>query len=174
MKISIFGLMLCLIWGQIAWASGEHFRNMPNDRLIYYAEQGNVEAQLHLADRYDEGFGIEQSFEQSAKWYRKAAEQNSAEAQFALSVMYDEGLGVPKDAKQAVFWLEKSAKLGNPVAQNSLGYRYYLGDNVSKDEAQSAKWFQLAAENGYAEALFRGQRRAERYLENVALLAPSR
>lgn len=114
MKISIFGLMLCLIWGQIAWASGEHFRNMPNDRLIYYAEQGNVEAQLHLADRYDEGFGIEQSFEQSAKWYRKAAEQNSAEAQFGLGSLYN-GILV-KDLPKAKYFFGIACKNGETKA----------------------------------------------------------
>lgn len=49
---------------------------------IKAAEQGNIEAQYHLALCYDKGEGVTPNSTEAAKWYLKAAEQGLAKAQF--------------------------------------------------------------------------------------------
>ncbi|MEX0999591.1 MAG: SEL1-like repeat protein [Thermodesulfobacteriota bacterium] len=48
------------------------------------ADQGFVEAQYSLGFLYKHGQGVRQSYEEAAKWYRKAADQRHAVAQKAL------------------------------------------------------------------------------------------
>src|SRR6266567_2745937 len=62
-----------------------------------YAEQGDAEAQYALGLLYYDGKGVNQDFQQSAKWIRKAAEQELADAQLALGNFYFDGEGVKQD-----------------------------------------------------------------------------
>src|SRR5262249_53410150 len=57
------------------------------------AEQGEAWAQFNLAQMYDKGEGVPQSYAEAAKWYRKAAEQGDASAQDNLGAMYHFGQG---------------------------------------------------------------------------------
>jgi len=49
--------------------------------LMERARRGNARAQNRLGELYENGEGVEQSFEEAAKWYRKAAEQRRADAE---------------------------------------------------------------------------------------------
>ena len=59
---------------------------------------GNVDGQLHLAQLYEHGQGVLQSFVEAARWYRAAAEQGSVPAQARLGEIYLTGLGAPATA----------------------------------------------------------------------------
>ena len=61
---------------------------------IKLAEQGDAEAQHNLGLCYINGYGVQQSYEEAAKWFRKAAEQGNASAQYDLGLCYDNGDGV--------------------------------------------------------------------------------
>jgi hypothetical protein len=52
------------------------------------AEQGHTHVQLNLAEAYREREGVEQDFDESAKWYRAAAEGGDPGAPLALGMMY--------------------------------------------------------------------------------------
>jgi TPR repeat protein len=52
--------------------------------LLNEAKQGDVTAQIALADIYEEGRGVPQDLAQAVKWYRKAAEQGNPQAQYWL------------------------------------------------------------------------------------------
>ena len=74
------------------------------------AEQGDVIAQCNLGFMYQNGTGIEQSYEKAVEWYLKAAEQGFACAQCNLGCMYENGRGVEQSFEKAREWYEKAAE----------------------------------------------------------------
>ncbi len=84
------------------------------------AEKGNAEAQLKLAQMYQEGKGVAQNLQEAVNWSRKAAEQGLAQAQFFLGQMYATGKGVAKDIKEASKWLQKAADQGLQEAKDEI------------------------------------------------------
>ena len=89
-----------------------------------YAEQGNTQAQLDLANIYYEGgsefLDIEPDLQEAAKWFRKSAEQGNITAQYRLGMMYLNGEGVEKNKDEATNWLLKAANRGDKAARNQL------------------------------------------------------
>jgi TPR repeat protein len=84
------------------------------------AEKGNAEAQLKLAQMYQEGKGVAQNLQEAFKWCRKAAEQGLAQAQLLLGQMYETGKGVAKDGKEAMKWFQKAAEQGLEAAKEEI------------------------------------------------------
>jgi TPR repeat protein len=72
------------------------------------AELGHVEHMVALAQDYAVGRGVEQSNEEAAKWYRKAAESRNSWAAYHLATMHGDGIGVPKDMTEAYVWARLS------------------------------------------------------------------
>ncbi len=95
------------------------------------------------------------SYEESVRWYRKAAEKGDARAMTDLATSYGIGLGVDKNDREAVRWYRKAAKLGDLRAMNNLGVRYQEGRGVRKDEDQALRWYRKAAQKGFAPAMQR-------------------
>ena len=116
------------------------------------AEAGDPKAQADLAWAYDQGKGVAQSYEESAKWYRKAAEQGNANAQYNLGVAYDQGEGVVQSYVEAVKWYQKAADQGDARAQYNLGVCYDWGNGVVQNDEEAVKWYQKAANQGHADA----------------------
>jgi len=116
------------------------------------AEQGDIQAQLRLADIYAKGQGVPMSYVEAAKWYRRAAEQGNAKAQYALGLMHSMGLGFDRDYRQAEKWFRKAAEQGHAGAQNRLGLMYRYGSVVKRDYVLAYMWFALALANGYPDA----------------------
>jgi TPR repeat protein len=90
------------------------------------------------------------SYDESIKWYRKAANQGLADAQFELGRCYYYGNGVKKDYSEAMAWYRKASDQGHGESQRRVGLLYAQGEGVSKDRAEAQKWFRKAAENGNA------------------------
>lgn len=85
------------------------------------ANAGQVEAMRDLADRYQNGNGVEKSDELAAEWRSKA---EKVEADRALS----------------------QAEAGNVEAMQEMAKRYSQGAGVDRDLAESEKWASKAAE----------------------------
>jgi len=114
------------------------------------AGAGDPDAQYRLGQLYlSGGVSILQDFEESAKWYRKAADQGHAEAQSSLGVLYGYGWGVPQDLAESAKWWRKAAEQGDPNAQNRLGEKYAEGEGVPKDYVEAVKWYRKAADQGW-------------------------
>ena len=96
--------------------------------------------------------GCRKDYEESVKWYRKAAEQGHAPAQCKLGFVYEIGQGVDKDYNEAIKWYHKAAGQGLAVAQYNLGVAYLHGFCVAKDEKLAVKWFRAAAKQGNVKA----------------------
>ena len=84
------------------------------------AEKGNAEAQLKLAQMYQEGKGVAQNLQEAFNWSKKAAEQGLAQAQLLLGQMYATGKGVATDGKEAAKWIQKAADQGSQAAKDEL------------------------------------------------------
>lgn len=121
-------------------------------QLRVKAEAGDPEAQADLAWAYDQGKGVAQSYEESAKWYRKAAEQGYANAQYNLGVAYERGEGVAQNYEEAVKWYQKAADQGDASAQSNLGVCYDRGEGVEQSHEEAVKWYRKAADQGNTDA----------------------
>lgn len=104
--------------GTAAYRRGDYAAAMAQWRPL--AERGDGEAQQALGLLYDLGYGVPQSFDEAARWYRLAAEGGNAKGQFRLAFMYSYGLGLPKDAAQADAWNRKAAAGGIAAAAAAL------------------------------------------------------
>ncbi len=124
----VIGLSLCFVvtltFGACFTASGAgEEKSSPAETfesVKQLAEKGNAEAQLKLAQLYQEGKGVAQNLPEAFNWSKKAAEQGLAQAQLLLGQMYATGKGVAKDAKEATKWIQKAADQGLQAAKDEL------------------------------------------------------
>lgn len=123
------------------------------------AEQGNVKAQIELANIYTSGSGVPKDELLGIFWNRKAAEQGDAEAEDSLGTSYYLGIGVPRDFVQAVAWYRKAAEQGNADAQYNLGGCYENGEGVPQDYAEAYFWLDLSAAGTHSTKFFQDEAR---------------
>lgn len=114
------------------------------------ALQGTPDAQFRLGRLFENGYGLSQSYESAAAWYRKAADQGHAEAQCALGDLYRDGRGVAQDSKEAAKWYQMAASQGHHAAQANLGKSYYYGVGVKQDDAEAYFWLRISGAEGDA------------------------
>lgn len=108
------------------------------------AERGDVEAMAALGVDYSDV----KNFEESTRWFLKAAEKGSSDAQLMLGAKYDNGQGVEIDKVEAVRWYRLAAEQGNSTAMHALAANYMIGEGVTKDIPQGIQWYRKAAEQG--------------------------
>ncbi|MCP4385353.1 MAG: sel1 repeat family protein [Hyphomicrobiales bacterium] len=124
------------------------------DSFAAAAEQGDAEAQFHLAVMIESGLAQERNQTEAVKWYRKAAEQGHAAAQSSLGALYSFGRGVTQDFAESAKWYRRAAEQGFAAAQSYLGNAYYLGIGIPEDNAEAVKWWLQAADQGDAMAQY--------------------
>ena len=117
------------------------------------ADQGHAGAQNNLGCNYYYGQGVEQSYEEAAKWYRLAADQEYAPAQCNLGYAYGEGQGVMQSYKEAVRWYRLAADQGYAPAQCNLGFMYERGLGVEQSDEKAILWWKKAANQGDSDAI---------------------
>ena len=79
-------------------------------------ENGDINAQYNLAQKYYEEKNLEKAF----YWYQKAAENGNIDAQFNLGGLYRNGEGTEKNLEKAFYWYQKASENGNIDAQHNL------------------------------------------------------
>ena len=114
-------------------------------KLIEEAEQGDMQAQSDLANRYYLGEGISQDIKQAALWYEKLANNGVAEAQLTLGLIYIRGEGIAQDNTQALHWLNLAAEQRLPMAQYLLGLAHEEGHGVEMDKVNAYMWYEISA-----------------------------
>jgi TPR repeat protein len=95
----------------------------PTEAVRYYrmgAEQGFGPAICNLADKYENGVGVQQDLAEALRLYLQAADKRVTAAFLSLGNMYKEGRGVPQDTVQATYWLKKAADDGWEAAKAAL------------------------------------------------------
>ena len=94
--------------------SGERTRSI---RLfLKAASEGVPEAQVNLANIYDEGDGVKPDFEKARCWYKRAIKHGAPEAAYNLGVSYlNRG-----DTRWAKYWLIIAKSMGDDDAAEQL------------------------------------------------------
>lgn len=99
MVIFVAGLVGVGIW---FWRD-EFYRN------YLLATLGNTRARYVMGAYYKSGERVPQSYQEAAKWFKRAADAGHPESQFEYSVLRLYGNGVEKDEADALVYLEKAA-----------------------------------------------------------------
>lgn len=120
------------------------------------AEQGQAQAQYHLALMYQKGQLVPQDDAQAIHWFRKAAEQGVVAAQHQLGLLYKRDIGNPIPDAQAdclaIQWFHSAAEQSHADAQYHLGLMYKVGRGVSRSHTIARYWLRQAAEQGHFQA----------------------
>jgi uncharacterized protein len=139
-------------------ANGFFTRGQFDAALARYREaatHGHAEAQVRVAQMYEEGKGTAQDLAQAKGWYEKAAAQGYPEAEFRLGEMYEDGIGTAKDLAQAKDWYDKAAQHGILAAQLRVAEMYEKGEGTAKDLVRTLGWYLKAAAQGHRGAELR-------------------
>ncbi len=118
------------------------------------ADRGLLDAEVQLAELYEDGDGVPKDDAEAARLYAKAAEHENVEAQYHLGLMYEDGRGVAKNLSKAIDLYRRASDRGNCDAANNLGALFLTGDAGRKDETEAFKLFRSAATYGSAEGQY--------------------
>ena len=77
---------------------------------------------FNLANCYNNGKGVKQSFEKAFWLYQEAARLNNVKAMFNVALCYKNGKGVKQNLEKAFEWYKKSSALGNKPAMINKDY----------------------------------------------------
>ena len=144
------------------------------DWLLKVEEREFPEALYKLALRYEQGDGVEHSYEKAAKWYIISAEQGNESAKCKLVDLYALGKGVEKSTTEAISWLEKCKwddKCGNECKEfcisnylkkedkkggklYSLGSFFYYGKRTEQSYEEAIMWWKMAADVNNSNAAY--------------------
>ncbi len=120
------------------------------DRMLPLAENGEVLAQLKVAEACFYGKGTPTNRVDAVRWYRKAADAGDASAQASLGFCLLNGLGCEKDPHAAVEWYARGAEQDDLNAIHGLAYCHLHGFGVEKDEKKGFDLAMKAAVRGHA------------------------
>ncbi|HZU88019.1 MAG TPA: hypothetical protein VE993_02065, partial [Stellaceae bacterium] len=109
------------------------------------AEAGDAEAQYRLAELYETGTGVVQSFADATHWFRAAAEQGSVPAQARLGEIYLNGRAAPTSIGPGL----REERDGSDSALLRL---FPNGVAIAQDFAAAARWNAAAAAAGHPAA----------------------
>jgi len=124
------------------------------------SELDDLDSIYNLGLHYYKGLGVNQDFQESFSYFKKAADKEHSDSQFYIGKFYHIGNGAyfgspaSKNFFEALKWYELAANQNNHKAQNHIGILHYLGDGDSSfkgfkaDAKKSLKWFKLAINNG--------------------------
>ncbi len=121
--------------GIYAYSRGEYHQAYMTMRSIAETSDHGL-AQYYLAMMYLRGEGVEQSYEDAAKWFRKSAEQRIKQAQYRLAELYMKGRGVPKDYEYAYAWYRVGAEHKH---KKSISALTSAKENLSLEELEEAE-----------------------------------
>ena len=121
--------------GVYAYARGEYDQAYNTMRSLAETSEHGL-AQYYLAMMYLRGHGVGQSYEEAAKWFRKAAEQRVKHAQYRLAELYMKGRGVPRDYEYAYAWYRVSAEHRHKKAPDAMAT---ARENLSPAELEEAE-----------------------------------
>jgi len=123
------------------------------DTLKSLAEANHAQAQLYLAQLYDEGgAGLPENPAEARRLTTLAAENGDVKAMHNLGVYLFRGEGGPQDLTSAAQWFGKAAAAGVVESQYNLGLLYQSGSGLPKDLVRARAWFERAAAKGDEQA----------------------
>jgi dipeptidyl-peptidase-4 len=175
-KLDTAGLYLATLY-----AKGRGLPEEDPDRaalLERLCDSGESRGCYALGVWYLEGELVEQSDEESLRWFRRAsdtwtagqahisallksdellrpvAELGLADAQFRLGELYATGDRLPKSDSEAAKWFYLAAVQDHPEAVVKMGWIYGEGTGVQKDYHEAFRWFTRGSELDVADAQY--------------------
>jgi TPR repeat protein len=100
------------------YREGKHAESF--ELLLKLSKAGYAPAQRTIAFHYRKGWGCEESLEETAYWFRKAAEQGDGEAQYCMGIALSMGYGIDQNFNEAFSWFQKAADQGEENAKKFL------------------------------------------------------
>ena len=101
-------------------------------------KQGNLKAQLALAELYYYGKGVDKDFRKSFELAMKSAKSGYANAQEFVAEIYLKGQAVLQDEVQAYAWLSLAVLNGSDAA---IVARDRLGEELTRNEIAKGRKF---------------------------------
>lgn len=120
------------------------------ERMSPLANEGEVLAQIAVAEACFYGRGTPTNRVAAVEWFRRAAEAGVASAQASLGLCLLNGLGCEKNAEEAVEWYTRGAEQDDLNAINGLAFCFLHGFGVEKDEKKGFELAMRAALRGHA------------------------
>ena len=121
--------------GVFAYSRGEYEQAYNTMRSLAETSDHGL-AQYYIAMMYLRGQGVEQSYDEAAGWFRKAAEQGIKQAQYRLAELYMVGRGVPRDYEYAYAWYRAGAEQQHKKSMEALST---AAENLSPEELEEAQ-----------------------------------
>jgi localization factor PodJL len=126
-----------------------------NTALAAAAANGDLGAEVEIAQRYLEGRTVPRDPKVAADWLQAAADAGSPFANYRLGALYEKGMGVAKDAAKARDYYTKAANAGNARAMHNLAVLYAQDGGQGKpDYAAAIDWFRKAGTYGVRDSQF--------------------
>jgi TPR repeat protein len=119
-----------------------------------WVDKGKAWAQTNLANKYQFGRGVPQSYEEAIEYYNMAIKQGDPNAMFQLATSYVAGEGVAQSFETAAELYALAANQGHARAQYNLGIVYANGTGVAQSYEKAIELFTLAANQGDADAQY--------------------
>jgi TPR repeat protein len=117
-----------------------------------WVDKGKPWAQTFLANSYQFGAGVQQSYEEAIEYYNMAVKQGDPNAMYDLAGMYVSGQGVAESFKKAAKLSALAANQGHARAQYNLGNAYQHEEGVAQSYSKAIELYTLAANQGIANA----------------------
>lgn len=121
-------------------------------RILPYAERGNVESQVVVAEAFFYGRGVPTNRVAAVRWYRLAAEKGDASAQASLGLCLFRGWGCEVDKVAAVEMYRMAAEQGHLGGISDFAYCLLHGIGTEQDVNSGFQWAMNAAVRGHAPA----------------------
>ena len=126
------------------------------------ARNGNVRAQLRLAQIYERGKIVAADEVEAARWYaiganvlKQQAVDGNSRAQSELAQLYLNGKGVRQNTGRAIELLEEASGAGRLSATVSLAKLYRKGArNLPVDNAKAVYWREQALDRNHASSAY--------------------
>ena len=154
------------------------------DAKLEAAKAGDVGSMVEVANAYLNGDEVDENYEESFKWFLKAAELDNEVAQFNVGLFYAKGFVVERDLVKAAEWMHradensdedapqvaekyrdaaenlKKANAGDTKAAGALA-GFYMGiagslaqAGVGNDYLECLKWAKIAVDHGDSEGMW--------------------
>ena len=134
-------------------ATAQPLSNAEIQKITEKANNGDMQAQADLANRYHVGEGVERDISKAAFWYKKLADDGVAEAQLTLALMYIKGDGIEQDNTEALYWLQQAAEQRMVTAQYLLGVAHAEGHGTAIDKEKAYMWYEISAAMDYKDGI---------------------
>ncbi|UDQ97134.1 SEL1-like repeat protein [Lentisphaerota bacterium WC36G] len=124
-------------------------------KLLQIAIKNNDSHAMNLlADCYNSGDGVPQSFQKMFFWLKKSSLQNNHHAIARLAHCYYHGYGTKTNRKLAFKLFKHAAAVNEPMAMNQMGDFYAYGEFVEENLTTAVEWYKKAAEAKNTNAIY--------------------